>query len=347
MIMKRTFFFLPLLGILITNGLWGQEFMSNVSKTGTAAAVFLEIPVGAPAIGMGGAFVSLANDATSLYWNPAGSAFLTRNELVVTHTNWIADTKFDFAGFVLPLGGIGTLGFSFTSLSMDDMKVRTVEMQEGTGEYFSAGDMAAGISYSRGLTDRFAIGFTAKYIRQSIWHESAEAFALDVGTSFKTDLFGGMTIGATLSNFGTKMQLSGRDTRTFIRIDPSKQGSNDRIPADIELESWDLPLLLQFGISTNLLKKENYRWTIAADALHPSDNNESMNIGTEFAYQDYLFLRGGYQSLFLDEHEGGLSFGMGVALNSLISVLSVKFDYAYRNMGRLENVHTFSVSARF
>ena len=47
----------------------------SVSKAGTVAAPFLEIPVGAAAIGMGGAFVSLANDASALYWNAAGAAF--------------------------------------------------------------------------------------------------------------------------------------------------------------------------------------------------------------------------------------------------------------------------------
>jgi type IX secretion system protein PorV len=325
----------------------GQGTVTDVSKTATNAAVFLEIPVGAAAIGMGGAFVSIANDATSLYWNPAGSAALVQNQFVAVHTGWIAGTRFDFGGFVLPLGGFGTLGASFTSLSMDDMKVRTVEQPEGTGEFFSAGDMAAGISYSRRLTDRFGIGFTVKYIRQSIWHESAEAFALDAGTTFKTDLFGGMTIGATLTNFGTNMQLSGRDTRTFIRLDPSKQGSSDKVPTDIEMESWNLPLLLQFGVSTDVLKNESTRWTVAADALHPSDDYESMNIGTEFAVQDYLFLRGGYQSLFLTDHEGGLSLGIGVASSSLIGQMVIKFDYAYRDMGRLESVHTFSVAAQF
>src|SRR6267143_1326774 len=262
--------FLLLVAAALTAELRAQGFVSDVSKTATNAAVFLEIPVGASAIGMGGAFVSIANDATSLYWNPAGSALLPQNQFVAVHTGWIAQTRFDFGGFVLPLGGFGTLGFSFTSLSMDDMKVRTVERPEGTGESFSAGDIAAGISYARKLTDRFAIGFTGKYIRQSIWHESAEALALDAGTTFKTDLFGGMTIGATLSNFGTKI-----------------------------------------------------------------------------AFQDYLFLRGGYQSLFLTDHEGGLSLGIGVASSSLIGAIAVKFDYAYRDMGRLESVHTFSIGAQF
>jgi len=324
---------------------WTQG--TNVSKTGTVAATFLEIPVGAPAVGMGGAFVSVANDVTSLYWNPAGAALLPGAEAVAVHTNWIAETKFDFAGIVLPLGELGSFGFSITSLSMEDMKVRTVELPEGTGEYFSAGDLAVALTYARPLSDRFAIGFTVKYIQQTIWHESASAFALDVGTSFRTDLIGGLIIGATLSNFGTAMQMAGRDTRTVISVDPTKMGSNSQIPVNVELNSWALPLLFQIGVSTTALKTDDLRWIVAADALHPSDNYESVNVGTEVAYKDLLMLRGGYHSLFLNEAEGGLSFGIGLSSNTLLGSTQIMFDYAYRNMGRLDNVHVFSLGARF
>ncbi|MDP2884789.1 MAG: PorV/PorQ family protein [Ignavibacteria bacterium] len=324
-----------------------QSASQNVSKSGTTAATFLEIGVGAQAIGMGGAYVSVANNATALYWNPAGVASLAETNIDVVHTNWIADTKFDFAGVVLPLGSAGSLGFSLTALSMGDMKVRTVEFPEGTGEYFSAGDLAAGISYSRLLTERFAIGFTAKYIQQTIWHESAGAFAVDVGTTFKTDLFGGMTIGATLSNFGTSVRMSGRDTREFVRLDPNKQGSNDQIPTNIELDSWDLPLLFQFGVSTRVFDNRQYRWTIAVDALHPNDNYESLNVGTEFVYSEYLFLRAGHQSLFLDQAEGGMSFGLGVTTGEVLGSIGVRVDYAYQDKGRLQGVHVFTVGLRF
>lgn len=345
--MKRHILYILLAVVVMSVIGYGQDVVNNVSKTGTTAAAYLEIPVGASAIGMGGAFVSIANDPTSLYWNAAGSALLTKNEFIAVHTTWIADTKFDFGGFVLPLGELGTLGFSFTSLSIADMKVRTVELPEGTGEYFSASDIAAGVSYARKLTDRFAIGFTAKYLQQSIWHETATAFAIDAGTIFKTDLFGGMVIGASLSNFGTPMKLSGRDTRQFIRLDPTKTGSNDRIPTNVELDSWELPLQFQFGISTNVMKQENYRWTVAVDAIHPSDNYESLNLGSEFAYNNNFFLRGGYQSLFLDQAEGGFSFGLGVASAAFTNDVTFKFDYAYRDMGRLESVHTFSLNLGF
>lgn len=331
-------------GVLSPGLLTGQ----GVSKTGTVAATFLEIPVGASAVGMGSAFVSLANDATSLYWNPAGSAWLLQSEVLAMHTNWIADTRFDYASFVLPLEGFGTLGVNFTSLTMDDMKVTTVEKPEGTGEYFSAGDMAIGLSYAHRLTDRFTIGFNAKFIQQTIWHESANAFAIDVGTIFRTDLIGGLTIGATLSNFGTPMRLSGRDARQFGMLDPTKQGTNSQIPQDIEMDSWDLPLLFQIGVSTTPLKSDTYRLTVSADALHPNDDYESVNVGGEFAFQDVLFLRGGYNALGLHDREGGLSFGFGISSNGFLSSsTTIRFDYAYRDMGRLSNINVFSLSARF
>src|ERR1035437_849169 len=212
---------IKIITILITLGFASVNLFSQVSKVGTTAAAFLEIGPGSVATGMGGAFVSVANDATALYWNPAGIANFTKNEATIFHANWIASTKFDYAALVLPLGGVGNIGLSFTSLSMADELVRTVDQPEGTGEFFSAGDIAVGLSYARSLTDRFSIGFTAKYIQESIWHESASAMAIDAGTTFRTDLFNGLVIGASISNFGTQMKLIGSDIRTFSRINPA------------------------------------------------------------------------------------------------------------------------------
>jgi hypothetical protein len=331
--------------ILMTSAGFAQT--AGVSKSGTTAATFLEISVGAPAIGMGSAFVSLANDATALHWNPAGVANLTQANVVISHTNWIADTKFDFAAVAVPVSGFGTFGFSLTSLTMADMKVRSVDFPEGTGEFFSAGDLAGSLSYAGKFTDRFSIGISVKYIQQTIWHESASAFAMDIGTIFKTDLFGGMTIGASLTNFGTSMKMNGRDARQFIRLNPNNRGTTDQIPTDVEFDSWDLPLLFQFGVSTRIFDNDSYRWTIAVDALHPNDNYESLNGGTELSYRDFLFLRAGYQSLALSQSEGGMSFGVGVSSNTIMDNMKVTFDYAYENMGRLENVHVITLGMRF
>jgi Uncharacterised protein family (UPF0164) len=345
--MKEKFllFFLILL-FFKTEILFPQDGSKNVSKVGTTAGTFLEIGVG-PSNGMGGAFVSLANDATALYWNSAGIANFVQNEVSIVHINWLASTNLDYAALVIPLRDIGNIGFSFTSLSMGDEKVRTVEMPEGTGEYYSASDIAVAVSYARNLTERFSIGFSAKYVQESIWHMSSNAFAIDVGTLFRTDLIGGLTIGASISNFGTKMQLSGRDTRTFESVDPTKQGSNDRVPYVIDLDSWDLPLVFRIGLSTNVVKTDDYRFTVAIDAQHPNDNYESVNTGAEFSFKDFLFIRGGYQSLFLVDKEGGLTFGAGINSKMLFSNDLFRFDYSYRDFGRLNAVHSFSIGIKF
>jgi hypothetical protein len=230
---------------------------------------------------------------------------------------------------------------------MADELVRTVDQPEGTGEFFSAGDIAVGLSYARSLTDRFSIGFTAKYIQESIWHESASAMAIDAGTTFRTDLFNGLVIGASISNFGTQMKLIGSDIRTFSRINPALLGSNDQVPFTIELDSWDLPFLFQIGISTHIVKTEDYSLLVAVDALHPNDNYESMNVGGQFSFKDYVFIRGGYKNLFLKDSEGGLSLGIGINSKLLFTDDFVGFDYAYRNFGRLTNIQTLSVDIKF
>jgi hypothetical protein len=176
---------------------------------------------------------------------------------------------------------------------------------------------------------------------------SSSAFAIDAGTMFKTDLLGGMIIGASISNFGSPMKLEGRDARYFIRIDESKQGSNERIPTNIELDSWDLPLNFQIGVSTYAINTGSYKFRVAADATVPNNDYQSMNIGGEFSFMDFLFLRAGYNSLLLQDAEGGLSLGLGVNSKMLLSTTVVNFDYAFRDFGRLQNVHSFSVGLKF
>ena len=111
----------------------GQNYVANVSKTGTSAANFLRIGVGARALSMGGAFVALADDPTAAYWNVAGLAKLERDGVAFTHTDWVAGISHDFGVACFNMGTYGSIGFSFISLNMGDMMIRTVDQPEGTG----------------------------------------------------------------------------------------------------------------------------------------------------------------------------------------------------------------------
>lgn len=321
------------------------QIIRDVSKVGMTAAPFLEIGVGARAIAMGGAFTGTANDASALYWNPAGLAGLVQAEVVFVHSEWLADLQFEFAGLVLPLGNIGTIGLSVTSLHMDDMKVTTIDYPRGTGEFFSANDIALGLSYSRSLTDRFSIGFNGKYINQKIWKESAQGFAIDMGTLFVTE-FHNMRIGASLTNFGTDMRMAGDDLLVYYDLDPNKLGNNERTFAELKTDSWSLPLTFQAGIALDLLNARQNRLTIAIDAVHPSDNTESLLLGTEYAFQNWVFLRGGYRDLFLRDGEQGFTLGAGLT-SRFVGNLALSLDYAYADFGRLENVQHFSLRLKF
>ncbi|MGA7303318.1 MAG: UPF0164 family protein [Rhodothermales bacterium] len=128
--------------LLGTLGFSHPASAQGVSKVGTTSADFLQIDVGPRAVAMGGAFVAAANDASSLYWNPAGLANIGGSELIAAHSEWLGDLNFDYLGVALNMGVAGIAGVSVTMLSMPDMLVRTVDRQEGTGETYDAADMA-------------------------------------------------------------------------------------------------------------------------------------------------------------------------------------------------------------
>jgi opacity protein-like surface antigen len=339
--MKSRYLFI----FLIAADLLLAQYKSNVSNVATTAAPFLQIGVGSRAIGMGGAFVATANDASAMYWNPAGLGKLNSAELIFVHTSWLADISFDYAGAILPLGKIGTLGASITMLNMGQMEVRTVDMQNGTGEFFNASDLALTVSYGFSLTDRFALGLNVKYLLQRIWKESAQGFAIDIGTIYQTGITG-LRIGAALTNFGTDMQMAGDDLLVYHDIDPNQSGNNDRLFAQLQTQSWPLPLNFQLGLAMDIIQNPSHRLTLATDAIHPIDNQESIHLGSEYALMERYFLRLGYRNLFLQNNEAGLTLGGGISM-ALLGNFRISVDYAYADFGRLQNAQRFSINLRF
>ena len=320
--------------------------LGAVTKVGTTAAGFLNIDVGSRALGMGGAFVAVANDVTSMYWNPAGVSRVPGTQAMFSHTQWLADVSFNYAAFALPLGNIGTIGVNATFLTMDEMERTTVFEPEGTGEMFDAGSYAFGLAYARGLTDRFSIGFNFKYINEKIYHSSASGGAFDIGTLFDTQYYG-LKIGMSISNYGTKMHMTGRDMLIQTDIDPMINGNNENINADLKTDDYDLPLMFRVGVSIDVLKgagKSNL--ILAVDALHPNDDVESLNVGAEYGYNGLFFLRGGYKSLFASESEEGLCLGAGLKY-TIPGAGTLMIDYAFEDFGVLKDVQLFTLGLGF
>ncbi len=325
------------------------------SKVGTSAAPFLTIGVGARPQAMGGAFVAVSDDVHSLFWNPAGLAMMDRSEVMLVHSTWLADMAFDYVGGAIVMGQYGTLGASATLLSVGEMEVTTAQYQEGTGLMFNSYDLSAALSYGFQFYDRFAIGFNAKYIHQSIWNESAGGMAMDLGTLLITPLKD-IRLGMSISNFGTKMQMSGRDLTIFHDPDENREGNNDQIPAKLETDEWKLPLTMRLGISGEAIETGTHRLTWAFDWVVPNDNTEAFNLGMEYGFNEFFFLRGGMRSmrpntadgfeLFEEDNGGGFTAGSGVRIG-LAGGVGFHADFAFETFERLGNVYKYALSVTF
>jgi len=323
------------------------------SKVGTTAAQFLGIPVGARAIAMGGAYVAASQDGSSIYWNPGAVVQSSSSEFSFVNTDWLVGTKFRWFGLVLNLDGDNAIGASVTDMDYGQGDVTTVASPEGTGETWSAADLAVSLSYSRRLTDKFSIGGTVKYINQRVYNETASTVAFDAGLLYVTDL-NGLRIGMSMSNFGGDMTLSGRDLLNRVDTDPNNAGSNKTLVAYLKTDAWPLPLLFRVGASMDVVKNDDIIATVAVDALRPNDDFESINMGAEVGWWNTLFIRGGYQSIFKggqaplsnDKGQEGLTLGAGLRYH-FEGFAALSFNYAFQKFGVFGNLNTIALSIGF
>lgn len=318
--MKRLVVAIALL-CLVPAGLWpaGAEAAKFFEKVGTYDGQFMKIPIGARATAMGGAFVAVADDASSVFWNPAGIARLQGSIVAVHHVNWAADVNLTQATYVFSLGFLpGMLAVNARALYADDMEVTTVFNPDGTGEYFDAGYSSYGLTYARSLTDKFSMGLTASLVHAGLDDLGSNAFAFDVGTLYDTG-FRSLKIGMAIENMGSELSY----------IDGAKSAK--------------LPILFRVGGSIMAWQALEHQVVTTAEFSHPPDNNERLNVGAEYAFKNFFFLRGGTNFGYDAEK---LAAGVGVKFPTSLSS-ETRFDYSYTGMSDLGAAHRFSLEIGF
>ena len=92
--------------------LFNLVFSIEINGNGTTGANFLEIDVGSAATAMGGAYVSVANDVSSSYWNPAGLAYVNNRQTFFAYQPWIVGINNIYAGVAISYKYAGTLAFT-------------------------------------------------------------------------------------------------------------------------------------------------------------------------------------------------------------------------------------------
>jgi hypothetical protein len=336
--MKKNLLILTLMLVI------GTGVMLSQTKVGTAVGTFLLIEPSARLGAMGNAGVTVDDEIQGAFFNPAAIGRMSGSGAQFTHSPWFAGISYDYVGVVGNLGNFGNLYGSVTSLNSGEIDVRTVEAPGGTGERYKATDIAFGLGYGRQISDRFSVGVQLTYLQETIWHSSLSGFAINMGTLYEISP-NGLRIGASISNVGTRPKFDGRDLRVQYDQSASLYGDNPNLPAELFTNDFPLPIMFRVGLGLPVTISDDYKLEFVADALHPSDNTESVNVGGEWLFFNTFAIRGGYQHLFEKDSEVGLTLGAGVQYQS--DSFRVFFDYGWASHKRLDQIQRMTVGIMF
>lgn len=293
-------------------------------RAGISTAQFLKIGVGGRASAMGDAFVAIANDASALYWNPAGLTQFKQHQIIFSHNKWVVDINHDFLGGVYHLDESNSFGIGLTALTMQKMPVTTEFAPFGTGEYFGFSDIAIAVSYSRKMTDQFSFGGTVRYIEETLDKLKMRGFMIDLGTFYWTGL-GSTRFAVAVSNFGNNLAPDGDVVLVGNR-------------SVSEWQEFAPPTVFRIGFAFEPYQDGEHSITTSIQLNHPNDNSENVSTGFEYSWNNTVFMRGGYK---INVEEQNFSFGAGI--NVPLSIAQFTLDYAYANFSRLGSAHRFSI----
>ncbi|GMU96184.1 PorV/PorQ family protein [Ignavibacterium album] len=312
----------------------------GVNYVGTSVANFLKIGLGAKSVAVAEADITIADDASMLYLNPGSISWLEKSSATFSYVQWLVQTNLSYLAVVLPTD-FGNIGFDIAYFGSGDIKETTLLRQEGTGRVVTASDLALGLVYAKNLTDRFSFGFKFKYLSENLASVSASTFAFDIGSVFVTSFMNNMKIGITLSNFGGSLRFEGNDL-LVTQVVPGST-TNKQVPAILQTNSWNLPLLFRIGVSTTALELDNYKLGINYMIVDSRDYDVRHNIGTSLQIYDLVTLRGGYRFNY-DE----ATFSAGIGLKTKTDFIGdLLLDYAYTDFGRLNGINQFTLSINF
>lgn len=322
---------------------------SGLTKVGTTAANFLDIEIGARAVAMGGAYVGVADDASSIYWNPAGISLLKTNAVQYQFGKRFADIDHHYAGLIVPFTSSDNLGLMVDYLDFGDMEVTTIENPEGTGEKFNASNLAIGLSYSKQLTDRVYVGVLGKFIYEEIWLESASGFAFDIGTIYNIEDLG-LRLGMNIVNLGPEMGINDGPQLEFYHEKPDEYPGSPSPESQLSTKTFPLPLGFNLGISSLLIGRKATWLTSAEHQLLLAFSVNDMfdapiraNTGFEYGWNELLFFRGGYRIAY-DTQKFSAGFGIDFVR---FTNTNIKLDYVWVDYGDLGSINVWSLEFRF
>jgi hypothetical protein len=234
-------------------------------------------------------------------------------------------------------------------VDIGEMEITTLADPDGTGQNFSASNLAIGISYARQLTDRVYVGIIGKFIQENIWMESATGFALDIGAIYNIEEQG-IRIGMNLANLGPDMKINDGANLEFYKEKVEGYPGSPTPKSVLATKTFPLPMVFSMGFAIDLVGRNSILFPSSAHkVLAVISANDSFdapfrsNVGVEYSWQNILSIRSGY---YINYDTKDLSFGIGLNLEQFTS-LDVELNYAWNNYGDLGAINVFTLGFNF
>jgi len=326
-----------------------------VTKVATAAGNWLKLETSARAIGMGGAHVAVDAGIAGTPYNPASAAFVEGSEAYFSKVNYVAGISHLSMGYGTQLSSTDYLGLHLFFLDSGPMDVTNEWYPDGTGENFHVYGLSFRTTYAKTLTDRLRFGITLKYVREQIYTTYMQSFSVDIGSNFKTGIFG-FDLGMCVSNYGPDVQFHGEGLEIPVGHNVSVDSAAVKIT-----EKFPLPLAFRLGVRNDIIGPGSvfvpssvHRLTLVADGVAPIDYTLYGSFGLEYSWMEFVQLRMGYRfgrATGMDDSDrksyplAGLSMGGGLYYK--VRGFSLGVDYAIVDDGILDMTHQFGINLGF
>jgi hypothetical protein len=304
-------------------------FAGDRSRTGTAGAQELRIPISARGLALGDGIIADVSGVEAVYYNPAGMSEVSGVEAYFSHLEYIADMQKNYIAAVAK-GGWGTVGLMVDVLSIGDIEETTEEQPEGTGRIFSPNFSVIGLGYSRFLTDAVSVGAMVKLINERILEERATGVAVDLGIQYRPG-WRNLRFGLVLRNFGPEMRFTGSDFESFQRT--SDNPNADPRAMATQSASFELPSTFQLGLTYGAYQSGQNRLDLYGNFVSNNFGADQWRFGAEYGYGETFSLRAGFLAT-EDEgyiYQNSFSFGFGVGI-PLGEASRLYVDYGLRTV---------------
>jgi len=297
--------------VLVTLFVLAGAGTAHAGDPGSSGALFLRVGFGARASAMGEAYTAVAEDASSIYWNPGAMAAVLGTNVTLAHNEYFASMRLEQASVVHETSW-GTIGFMFTGLYMDEMD----RYEDTPSAYplgtFGAYDVAVSVAYARYIVPNLAAGISLKPVYERIDELSASGIAVDIGL-YHVAKIRGVKFAAVAGNVGSPMKF--------------------------DEEEFALPRYVKVGGSyESEIAALDGRILVTLDGVFPNDGDVHEHIGAEYSYRRILALRAGYKANYDVQ---GATFGAGFRWHE------VTVDYAFLPSDELGDNHRIGLGFSF